>query len=1397
MTAQRGPAVATPATTQPGLKMSEAHTTGQGADKGGRPWLGGLLALGLLIAMLLPGLGASGLLDPWEMDRAAVARRVAAAPRVAVIDRDGALLTRLDEALGHTYALQGMGGSGPGSARAALQRASSQLSQDITHAAVIDLEAVIDGRRGAAMDAVASQIDALEAENRGLAIIAVAPQAAQEALREELAEARARLHARRMGGGWWQHGQATEKSAAALAALFRDDHVWSTSEALAETVRAHCPSPWSRVQHKVDGHAVQAPWLDTVLVAASLSAFGPSETAARLPGALIALLTGLLLFAAVRRLWDDTTAWLALVVFASLPLTLGAARVVTLEHTGALGLALAVFGLALGAQARSRSWPLWYGLGLLVLLLGQGLAGLAVGVLVAATWALVQGERRLAPWAAAGVGLGALALAAWVVLGNEDSALLRSFRFTWVPFRGGVPADRSDFSWIIGQLGFSLYPWGPLFLLGAGRLIFAERAEGAVPEIDQDRAPDAGARLVLALGLAVPLLAWMVMLPDFHRPVVPLAPVVAVTTGLLLRDVLRGRVSGGVVALLIIVPAILVHREIGKQASVMVRWLAFDPPFGGERPVHIWPGELGLNRALRAVVLLAVVGFALGLGRPVATAREALARVQGGRAAAWALGSVAIAWALDAVISLGTRLDVLLRANAARTGYHYDRVWTTIQGTRPEVVAGATLFAVLLGTAAWISLGGSRGWGHHWLPRKAARVAGLFGSTGVALGAIGAAAIGVLVSGLMVGADVGDAGWGQAAGAGLGAAAFWIPAGLAGLVGGLWAMSRREALASRWIHPERPGLLSGLLATVTATPALAMGAPALVALAGLGIGASQAAGTWSYGFLAACWALATAVGLVVAGRCGADLRGYAAALLGVAATVWGSIFAVLAARFLADGDEGLRYLRHILLTAPDAGLLWGLLGLLWLNRLALHRPLLATAREGALWAASLIERPRWGVGLVVLAGVLLSAGYAHTLLPGLSLHFSQKHILNRVAEEGGADVDPQGLPRTFKYIAGGRGAVHSNFYTQNMPTISDRRALIDLLTGRNVATRVTDWGESGRSANLALAGWSDANDADGDGLRDAPAFFGIVAKADGVQLQAEPAVGGEGPQWKEDSWKGAVVHSPGNGGPVQVVANSADTLTLARPTSLVAGDLTRGAFAVDALQRDGAHADASAMRPLARFAVLPKTSFSEINHAFRRANEGRHIPVLDARSSQLVLATSRLSAGRKDENWLRDAVLDDKALDAIADVHRISVDFDGKLELIGWRLASASVARSQKYELEIFFRVHEPVNRSYQLFMHPHPLHRDLWPHDWHTGGEADAKRCTGCFQTDHWVKGDIVRWPIVQEVPLGTSSGSEDIILGLWDPLTEKRLAIKAASGAGVVKHADNRVTIARLQVR
>ncbi len=1223
--------------------------------------LGPFAACAIAAAVILPDLGGPGLLDPWEMDRVACARAMAG-PRQVLVAAPEELAAQLDAGLDGGFAVRRLEGN--------LAKASGEIASRPVHAIVVDARtALAVGDRQALIEARVAEFDRLDVDHP-FAVRWIASDLPAAEVREAIGRARARTLIRGQHNGFWHHAFPEVARADELAPLF-----WHGLDVVAQAdlvalVARDTPSPWTMPMHVVDGRVVAGPLLDTWLVAASLSAFGASETAVRLPGALLLLLTVALLFVGLRRHADTTTAWLAALLLPTMPMALSHARAVSLEASAALGLLAVTLGaLALherdaaaagdgheGAGRPSLPIPMaWIsvGLGLAVLLGGRGLGGLTMGttVLVGAAVVFGGGRRGLA---AAGLAMLLLAGAAFVILGDDRDALLRAMRFTRVPFGGGLPATERDLATVIGQVGFGLHPYGGLLVLGAGRLAYAEASQGRGPAI-------------WLLGLGAGLLVTMALLPDFDHVVAPIAPIGAAITALLLREALAGKVHGVLPALVVLISVALLHRETGKDAGTLVRALVWDPPFGGENAVFQWPEELTAPRAARAIAVLGVAVFAIGLARPVSTLRRWVLALEGPRAAAWCAGLALAGWALDLLISLGMRLDVLLRAEASRTGYDYDRLWTTITSTRPEVIAGGVGFLGALMLAAAASAPNSatagkllRPW--RWLGRKSIAGSGLL-----------IASVGALIAGLMVHAAVAGQGYGAALVAGALHPSAWTPAALAA-VGAL-----TQALVRRGLVPEA-------LAPVRGAP-LALVA---VAVGGMGIGASAAVGTWSYGLLIACWGGVVAA-LALATAATNPLRTLARTALALALWTALPLAIALGARLVEVAPDGGRLLTRMALLAPDSVALLVLALLTALNHLATRKPAVEGVRFALGWLASLGELPAVGVLATAVAGLALASGVAFGLLPEMSVHFSQKHLLATIREGGGdLQADP---PVAYKHPgAAGARVLGSNFYTAALPTLASRDEAIAALAPNVPQTatelHLSDWGESARTATIAL-----------------------------------PA--------------------------------------------------TR------------------------RFLVVPKAEFSALNAAYREKNDGRSVAVLNASSSRLVLATSELPKGRKSANWLDDAILTPAAFAKVASVQKISADFDGVLELVGWRLAEASVRRGQKYHLELFFHVKQAVPVSYMIFMHPHPLHRDLWPLAVVPHTEAEGKRCTGCFQTNHWRMGDVVRVDIDQEVPLGTSAGPAEIILGLFDPQTDKRLPLLSVTGPDTFQHNDNRVTIGNLIVR
>jgi len=227
--------------------------------------------------------------------------------------------------------------------------------------------------------------------------------------------------------------------------------------------------------------------------------------------------------------------------------------------------------------------------------------------------------------------------------------------------------------------------------------------------------------------------------------------------------------------------------------------------------------------------------------------------------------------------------------------------------------------------------------------------------------------------------------------------------------------------------------------------------------------------------------------------------------------------------------------------------------------------------------------------------------------------------------------------------------------------------------------------------------------------------------------------------------------------------------------------------------------------------LLPKQGFSELNHAFRKRSEGHHIPVLDATSSRLVLATSRLLEGETNDNWIADALANEAEL-ATRDWFPSSgrdvfvparANWDDKIELLGYVMEEPSVARRGTFRVKMFFRCLAEIPVSYKIFMHvdrpgtAHRIHSDHWPLNLEkSSGEDREKTCRGCFQTRHWLPGDIYVDTYENEVPLGTPSGPQEMWLGFYNPSNDQRLPVKSVDESTAQHDGGNRIRVGSFDV-
>lgn len=111
------------------------------------------------------------------------------------------------------------------------------------------------------------------------------------------------------------------------------------------------------------------------VVAISFSLFGESESSARLPSALAGFALLAVVFLFCRRVYDERTASLAVMVLAATPLYWAFARIVIFDMTLAFFTCSSIFACHLAEEMEGRQRSLWYRLGALL----SGLATLVKG----------------------------------------------------------------------------------------------------------------------------------------------------------------------------------------------------------------------------------------------------------------------------------------------------------------------------------------------------------------------------------------------------------------------------------------------------------------------------------------------------------------------------------------------------------------------------------------------------------------------------------------------------------------------------------------------------------------------------------------------------------------------------------------------------------------------------------------------------------------------------------------------------------------------------------------------------------------------------------------------------------------------------------------------------------
>ncbi len=201
-----------------------------------------------------------------------------------------------------------------------------------------------------------------------------------------------------------------------------------------------------------------------------------------------------------------------------------------------------------------------------------------------------------------------------------------------------------------------------------------------------------------------------------------------------------------------------------------------------------------------------------------------------------------------------------------------------------------------------------------------------------------------------------------------------------------------------------------------------------------------------------------------------------------------------------------------------------------------------------------------------------------------------------------------------------------------------------------------------------------------------------------------------------------------------------------------------------------------------RFLLLRKADLAPLNAAFRERQLG-NLPILDARSSEVLLASNRRSQREADESPLAQLVLDA----APPPQHRVrAVLGQRQLEVLGYSVASpsgqleTSLQPATRYRFIIYFRVLSRISGDWQVFLHLDGLQRRF---------NADHEPAEGRYPLELWREGDVIADVTDVLLEPSFSPGAYRVYFGLFSG--ERRIDVIDGP------EEDDRISAGTLQIR
>jgi 4-amino-4-deoxy-L-arabinose transferase-like glycosyltransferase len=179
---------------------------------------------------------------------------------------------------------------------------------------------------------------------------------------------------------------------------------------------------------------------------------------------------------------------------------------------------------------------------------------------------------------------------------------------------------------------------------------------------------------------------------------------------------------------------------------------------------------------------------------------------------------------------------------------------------------------------------------------------------------------------------------------------------------------------------------------------------------------------------------------------------------------------------------------------------------------------------------------------------------------------------------------------------------------------------------------------------------------------------------------------------------------------------------------------------------------------------------------------GQNIPVLDARSSQILLVSNQLLPGEGNQNPYQSFVLDREPQIG----NRVEANLQDQLLSLGWDVTDGSGTRvdsvvpGRKYHFRLYYKVLASTPGEWETFIHIDGYHRRF---------NGDHKTLGGKYPFNLWQIGDYIVDDYEFSLEPNFTAGTYNIYYGLF--VGETRLKVKTG------RHDDNRVEGGVLRVQ